>query len=173
MILIALGANLPSRFGDPADTLLAAIEAIEARNIKVLQSSRIWLTAPVPFDADQDWYHNSVIAVETNLSPLDLLQRMFDIEVEFGRVRDKKNEPRVLDLDLIAYHDEIIVDGERLILPHPRMHERLFVLKPLQDINENWVHPKSGQNVDMMLRHCSKDQQAKPIEELGEMAQDD
>lgn len=163
MILVALGANLPSRFGTPAETLMAAVESIGARGIEVLQSSRIWLTAPVPFDAEQDWYHNSIIAVETDLSPLDLLRLMFDIETEFGRVRHEKNEPRILDLDLIAYHDEIIMDGERLILPHPRMHERLFVLKPLEEINKNWTHPKSGQNIEMMLGACSKDQRAKPM----------
>ena len=165
MIFIALGANLPSRYGTPAETLKAAERAIAARGVKVVKSSRIWQTAPVPFDPDQDWYHNSVIAVETNLEADDLLQNMLDIEEEFGRIRGVKNAPRILDLDLIAYHDEIIMNDERLIVPHPRMHERLFVLKPLFDINDKWNHPKTGHDVAYMIQNCGEDQQAKPLQE--------
>ncbi len=168
MIFIALGANLPSRFGSPVDTIEAAKVAIEACGIKIVQSSRIWLTAPVPFDAGQDWYHNGVIAVETDLSPSGLHQEMLNIEEEFGRVRTVKNAPRLLDLDIIIYHNDIIAEGERLIVPHPRMHERLFVLKPLQDIDKNWVHPKIRQNIDTMLAACSKDQKAKPMRETSD-----
>lgn len=169
MIYIALGANLPSQYGAPADTLKAAERAIEACGINIVQASRIWLTAPVPFDPDQDWYHNSVIAVETDFTPDDLLQTMLDIEEEFGRVRTVKNAPRILDLDLIAYHDEIIMDGERLIVPHPRMHERLFVLRPLYDIDQKWNHPKLGVGIEDMMVNCPDDQQAKPMEKSMEM----
>ncbi len=164
MILIALGANLPSQYGTPAETILAAYDALENRGIHVLQKSRIWLTAPVPFDPNQDWYHNSVIAVETDLPAHDLLTIMLSIENDFGRIRSIKNAPRLLDLDLIAYHDEIITDEERLIIPHSRIHERLFVLKPLEDIDKNWTHPKTGHNIQMMLNNCPPDQQAKPTE---------
>lgn len=165
MILIALGANLPSQFGTPAQTIEKAYEALEEKGICIIAKSRIWLTAPVPFDPDQDWYHNSVIAVETGLNAHDLLDLMLGIEKEFGRVRTIKNAPRLLDLDLIAYHDEIIKDGDRLIVPHPRMHERLFVLKPLEDISDNWSHPVSGQTISKMLHDIPKDQEAKPLEE--------
>ena len=163
MILIALGANLPSRFGSPADTLKAAKQEIEARGIKVIKSARIWLTAPVPFDPDQPWYHNSMVSVDTDLLPDDLLQILFDIEAEFGRIRTVKNAPRVLDLDLIAYNDEIIEGQDRLMLPHPRMHERLFVLKPLEDIYDKWTHPKTGQKLVEMIDNCSDSQQVKPL----------
>lgn len=164
MILIALGANLPSRYGTPAETLLNAYEAIQEKGVRILQKSRIWLTAPVPFDPDQDWYHNSVISVETDLSPSDLLDLMLSIEAEFGRVRSIKNAPRILDLDLIAYHDKIIRDGERLIVPHPRCHERLFVLRPLADVSKVWTHPILGHEVSDMLQNIPPDQQAKPME---------
>jgi len=166
MILIALGANLESRYGSPAETLEAAKREIEARGIVIVKSARIWLTAPVPFDPKQDWYHNSLICVETDLAPHGLLELMLNIEEDFGRVRSVKNAPRLLDLDLIAYDDEIIMDGERLIVPHPRMHERLFVLRPLKDINKNWTHPKTGHDVATMIQNCPDDQQAKPIEDL-------
>ena len=165
MIIIALGANLPSEYGTPAQTLRAAYDAIENNDIKILKKSRIWLTAPVPFDPDQDWYHNSVISVETDLPPHDLLDVLLNIEQEFGRVRSVKNAPRVLDLDIIAYEDRVIRDDdERLIIPHPRMHERLFVLKPLADIDEYWAHPVREKIVKDFIGICSKDQQAKPLE---------
>lgn len=164
MILIALGANLPSDYGTPVDTLQAAMHALELKGVEVVASSRIWLTAPVPFDPDQDWYHNSVVAVETKLSASELLDLMLSIEEEFGRVRTVKNAPRLLDLDLIAYHDEIIKEGNRLIVPHPKMSERLFVLKPLEDISENWVHPVTGHNIAKMLQDLPSGQEAKPIE---------
>ncbi len=163
MILIALGANLPSSYGTPAQTIDAAYVALDLHGVTIKNKSRIWLTAPVPFDEDQDWYHNSVIEVETKLSADDLLSLMLKTEKEFGRVRTIKNAPRLLDLDLIAYHDEIIKDGERLIVPHPRMHERLFVLKPLKDIVDNWNHPISGHDVTKMLEQIPDDQQAKPL----------
>jgi 2-amino-4-hydroxy-6-hydroxymethyldihydropteridine diphosphokinase len=165
MILIALGANLPSRYGTPAQTLRMAVEELHARGVEVVQRSKIWLTAPVPFDADQPWYHNSVIEVKTDLLPHDLLDLMLNIEEKFGRVRSVKNAPRLLDLDLIAYHNEIIKDKERLIVPHPRCHERLFVLKPLSDISNVWTHPVLGQNVTEMIQNLPDGQEAKVLEE--------
>jgi 2-amino-4-hydroxy-6-hydroxymethyldihydropteridine diphosphokinase len=164
MILIALGANLPSKFGSPAQTIEAAYQVLAEKGVNIKSKSRIWLTAPVPFDADQDWYHNSVIEIDTDLSAHHLLDLMLKIEEEFGRVRTIKNAPRLLDLDLVAYHDEIIKDDERLIVPHPRMHERLFVLKPLEDISQDWTHPVSGQKLPDMLQNIPSDQEAKPLE---------
>ena len=152
MILIALGANLPSSYGSPVQTLAAAKVELEARGVKILQSSRTWLTEPVPFDEGQDWFHNEVIEVETELSPRDLLSLMHNIEKDFGRTRHKKNEARLLDLDLIAYRDEVIEADETIMVPHPRMHKRLFVLKPLEDIAKNWNHPIKQQTVAEMLQ---------------------
>lgn len=168
MILIGLGANLPSRFGPPLATLEAAKEALAERGVVILQSSRVWLTAPVPFDPDQDWFHNAVIDVETDLNPQDLLTLLLELEEDFGRVRSVKNAPRLLDLDIIAYHDEVIEEDDTLLVPHSKMQERLFVLKPLSDISKNWTHPVSGQTVEEMVRLLPDDnQQAKPLEEVS------
>ncbi|NQZ13320.1 MAG: 2-amino-4-hydroxy-6-hydroxymethyldihydropteridine diphosphokinase [Alphaproteobacteria bacterium] len=164
MIIIALGANLPSRFGEPADTLRIAVRAIESVGISVVARSSIWLTAPVPFDPDVPYYHNAVIAVETNLLASDLLQVMLNIEEDFGRVRSYKNAPRLLDLDLIAYNNDVIKEAERLIVPHPRMHERSFVLSPLEEISQNWTHPISGQNIKKMVHDLPADQEAEKLE---------
>ena len=162
MIYVALGANLPSQYGTPANTLMAAIDVLKSRNINIVQLSRIWLTAPVPI-SDQPWYHNAVIAIETDLSPVNLLKELLSIEHEFGRVRVTQNEARVLDLDIISFHDEII-HQDKLTIPHPRMHERGFVLYPLQDIAPEWIHPLLGQSISDLIASLSPDQKAQVME---------
>jgi len=162
MILIALGANLPSNYGRPDETILAAQKVMDEQGIHVVQSSRIWLTAPVPV-SDQPWYHNAVVQVETSLSPYALLEMLQSIENDFGRVRTVRNAPRLLDLDLIAYHDRIL-DKPDLIVPHPRMHERAFVLMPLQDIVSSWTHPVYGFDLSDMIAKIPDEQKAQPME---------
>ncbi len=149
MIGIALGANLPSRFGEPVGTLQAAKAALLERGVAVTNESRTYLTEPVP-KSDDPWYHNEVVAVETVLGPEDLLAMLHAIEAEFGRVRTVKNAPRLLDLDLISYHD-VIVESEVVTVPHPRMHTRAFVLYPLQEIAPTWVHPVSQTPVSDLI----------------------
>ena len=163
MIYIGLGANLPSKFGSPPETLDAAKNVLIERGLDIVAQSSTWLSAPVPFDEDQEWFHNEVIAVETPLSAHELLDILLEIEEEFGRVRSVKNAPRLLDLDLIAYHDDIIKDQERLIVPHPRMNERLFVLMPLEEISKNWTHPISGQKIDELVMTLEEDQAIKKL----------
>lgn len=150
MILIALGANLPSRFGEPEQTLKRAVSAIQARGIRVVKQSSIWKTAPVPV-SDQPWYRNAVIRVETNLSALALLEVLHEIEADFGRIRSEKNAPRLLDLDLIAYNTDIIKE-EGVFVPHSRMHNRAFVLKPLQEIAPQWIHPVLKRSVADLIK---------------------
>ena len=166
MILIALGANLPSHYGAPIDTLTAARDALQEAGVSVLGSSSVWLTAPIPFDPEQDMYHNAVISVKTDMDAHDLLKTMLQVEEDFGRVRTVKNAPRLLDLDLIAYNDEIIKDGERLIVPHPRMHERLFVLKPLKDVSEKWNHPVTGLDVAKMCNDLPDEQDVRRLDNV-------
>lgn len=149
MILIALGANLPSRFGSPEETLVAAEAELARRGVSVLKSSHIWLSAPVPV-SDQPWYRNSVIAAQCALSPQDLLKILKEIEVDFGRAQDVRNAPRVLDLDIIAY-DDGVMEGNGCVIPHPRAHERAFVLYPLREVAQAWVHPVTGLSVNTMI----------------------
>lgn len=158
MIIIALGANLPSQYGQPDETLAAAVRALAGRGLKIMGESSVWLTAPVPI-SDQPWYHNAVVAVETAMSPYGLLEVLQDIENEFGRVRTVRNAPRVIDLDLVAYNDQIL-DKPELIVPHPRMHQRAFVLLPLQEIAPDWTHPLTGAQLLAMIAAIPEDQQA-------------
>lgn len=149
MIFIGLGANLDGKYGSAAECLNAAPALFAAKNIDVIAMSSLWKSAPVPV-SDQPWYHNAVCSVDTLLSPHDLLAVLSEIENETGRVRHKQNEARILDLDLLAYHNEII-ETDILSCPHPRLHERAFVLYPLQEIVPDWVHPVLGQPVSDMM----------------------
>ena len=149
MIILALGGNLPSREGAHRETLRRALPFIEAEGLKILSRSSIWLTEPVPRSNDP-WYANQVISVATKLSPQAVLAALHKVEARFERKRSIKDAPRTLDLDLIVY-DDAIINTEHLILPHPRMHLRAFVLAPLQEIAPDFHHPKSGQSVEDLL----------------------
>jgi dihydropteroate synthase/2-amino-4-hydroxy-6-hydroxymethyldihydropteridine diphosphokinase len=149
MILIALGANLPSPEGAPRETLRRAVALLAARGLAISARSRLFLTEPIP-RSRQPWYVNQVIAVETQRPPGDILELLLAVEHQFGRERGERNAARSLDLDLIAYED-VLLDTPDLVLPHPRMHERAFVLAPLADIAPEWRHPVSGKSVDELL----------------------
>jgi len=157
MILIALGANLPSIYGDPEATLYKSLEILRGQGIGILSCSSIWLSAPVPL-SDQPWYRNAVVSVETSLSPVMLMNVLHGVEEAFGRVREERNAPRVLDLDLIAYHD-FVLSERGVVVPHPRAHERAFVLKPLAEIAKTWVHPVLHLSVDELILRLSPAQE--------------
>src|SRR5258705_3596227 len=131
MILIALGANLPSRAGGPADTLRAAIASLGARGITVESQSGFYLSPAWP-DPTDPAFVNAVVRVKTALTPAELLRLMHEIEDSFGRERGARNAPRVLDLDLIDYDGR--VEQGLPELPHPRAASRGFVLIPLRDV---------------------------------------
>jgi 2-amino-4-hydroxy-6-hydroxymethyldihydropteridine diphosphokinase len=112
---------------------------MKARDLHITACSRIWESAPVPA-SDQPWYNNAIVRLDTDLPAHLLMDELKAIEEQFGRVRMTRNEARVLDLDLIAANDEVF-ETDKLVLPHPRMHERAFVLMPLREIAPEWVHP--------------------------------
>lgn len=149
MILIGIGANLPSAAGPPVQTCEAALAALEARGVPVLNRSSWYETAPVPV-SDQPWYINGVAEVSWPGTAADLLAVLHAVEARFGRVRGAVNAPRSLDLDLLAFHDRVN-PADPPLLPHPRLHERAFVLLPLQDIAPGWVHPKLGLGVAALI----------------------
>jgi 2-amino-4-hydroxy-6-hydroxymethyldihydropteridine diphosphokinase len=163
MILIGLGGNLPSNAGDPAATLAAALGALAAERVAVVTCSRRYRSAPVPV-SDQPWYVNAVIAVETELAPRDLLALLHRIEARYGRERRQVNGARTLDLDLLAYDDRVAPGGEgEPILPHPRLHQRAFVLLPLAEIAPDWRHPTLGKSVVELIAVLPPEQIAAPI----------
>ena len=136
---IALGANL----GDPAEQLKAALAALAALpQTRLVQASSFYASAPVGF-TDQPDFVNAVCELETDLAPLEVLAALLRIESENGRERSFKNSPRTLDLDLILYGEQC-VDLPELSVPHPRMHQRAFVLLPLLEIAPAVLIPKLG-----------------------------
>jgi 2-amino-4-hydroxy-6-hydroxymethyldihydropteridine diphosphokinase len=148
MILIALGANLPSRSGDPQATLRTALVTIERRGVIVEQVSRFYRSEAWPNPSDPP-YVNAVARVRTALSPAELLHLLHAVEEEFGRVRGERNAPRTLDLDLIDYDGRVEQGPPEL--PHPRAASRAFVLLPLCDIAPVWRHPVSGTSVSELI----------------------
>lgn len=158
MILLGLGANLAStRYGTPQVTLEAALRALEEAGVAVERQSPWYRSAPVPQD-DQPWYVNGVVAVRTALGPEALLALLHRIERAFGRVRRERNEPRVLDLDLLDYDGLVRAGDAGPELPHPRLHQRGFVLLPLRDIAPHWRHPVTGQGLEALIAALSADQ---------------
>lgn len=136
---VALGANL----GNPVATIQAAIVALAAipASTRVAASS-LYCTAPVGLKNQPDFI-NAVVALETQLEAAALLEHLFAIEADFGRQRSIRNAPRTLDLDLLL-HGDAVLDTPTLTLPHPRMHERAFVLAPLAEIAPQVLIPGHG-----------------------------
>ncbi len=125
--------------------------AMEARGFRVMAWSRLYASPAWPDPSDPPFV-NAVAIAEACFDPAEALRRLHAIEAEYGRVRSRPNAPRTLDLDLLAV-GELSADGMDggPVLPHPRMHERAFVLAPLAEIAPGWVHPVLGQDVEALL----------------------
>ena len=143
-IYLGVGSNL----GDKKQNIeLTKFKLIE-NNIKILQSSNYYESLSWP-NPQKPKFLNIVLRVLSNLSSLDLLNKCKEIEVSLGRNKSAKNSPRVCDIDIIDYKNQQL-RGD-LILPHPRMHQRNFVLLPLYELNKNWVHPKSKIHIKKLI----------------------
>ncbi|MDD5249151.1 MAG: 2-amino-4-hydroxy-6-hydroxymethyldihydropteridine diphosphokinase [Rhodocyclaceae bacterium] len=146
---VALGANL----GNPIITVKAAIAALDGVRASARRAtSSLYRTAPVGLQHQPDFI-NAVVALETDLAPQALLDQLFAIEQRFGRQRSVKNAPRTLDLDLLLHGDATLATPT-LTLPHPRMHQRAFVLAPLAEIAPRIVVPGHGE-VALLLAACA------------------
>ena len=142
--VIALGSNL----AEPVRQVRAALSALEAHpQIQIEKTSSLYVTAPVGYD-DQPDFVNAVCSVRTSLDGVSLLAVLNRIEADFGRERTFRNAPRTLDLDIIDF-DGISSDDPHLTLPHPRAHERSFVMKPLAEILPDFVLGRHGRAADL------------------------
>lgn len=134
-VYIAFGSNM----GDRYEIVNNALKLIEKNDMKIIKKSNIYETEPYGY-LEQPPFINGAILVETELSCREVLKRLLNIEKQLGRERIKRWGPRTIDLDIIFYNNEIY-DEEDLKVPHPDMHNRDFVLKPILDINPNFFHP--------------------------------
>jgi 2-amino-4-hydroxy-6-hydroxymethyldihydropteridine diphosphokinase len=140
MILIAIGANLPGLAGPPRAQGEAALARLEAAGVRIVRRSQWYESAPVPA-SDQPLYVNGVAQIATRLAPEPLLAALHEVEAALGRRRGVLNAARTIDLDLLDYDGQLRSGPVAPVLPHPRLHERAFVLKPLAEIAPDWRHP--------------------------------
>ena len=162
---IALGSNVKSAAGLPIVTLGNALEALERRGAVIRAISRFYTTPAYPAGSGPEFV-NAAAWIEADWTAPEFLGQLHEIETDLGRIRSVRWGPRVIDLDLLAIDDLVLPDAEtyqewhdlplerqmadapdKLILPHPRLHERAFVLIPLRDIAPDWRHPVSGLTV--------------------------
>jgi 2-amino-4-hydroxy-6-hydroxymethyldihydropteridine diphosphokinase len=163
-VYIGLGANLPSpAHGTPRQTLEAAIAALQAQGLAVVARSPFYESEPVPV-SDQPWYLNAVVEVATDRDAPAVLALLHSVENAFGRVRVLRNEARVLDLDLLDHRGLVRQGPDSPLLPHPRLAERAFVLRPLRDIAPHWRHPVSGLKLAELLESLPEGQRIRRVE---------
>ncbi|HXL56811.1 MAG TPA: 2-amino-4-hydroxy-6-hydroxymethyldihydropteridine diphosphokinase [Chitinophagaceae bacterium] len=143
------GGNLGNRLNNLDD----AAKLIEQYCGKIVQQSSIYKTAAWGFKDQPDFY-NQVLAITTNLSPEQLMQKLLAIEEKMGRKREVKMGPRIIDIDILLFNDEIIHQSH-LSIPHPRLHERRFALTPLAEIAPNIIHPVLHKTSQELLLECS------------------
>lgn len=157
-IYLGFGANL----GDPLTTLQESVIVLNCKEIDVVKKSPLYKTAPVGGPSGQDEYINGVVQISTVLEPSKLLQQVHAIEQQFGRVRTVRWGARTLDIDILLYGPDTVEQPD-LSIPHPRMHERRFVLQPLVDIAPELTHPATGIRFAEYLAIC-EDQEVKQID---------
>jgi 2-amino-4-hydroxy-6-hydroxymethyldihydropteridine diphosphokinase len=152
---ISAGSNMGNRLQNCRQGITALTRSGHSR---IVAQSRVYMTEPVDYE-DQDWFINLVVKLETTNTPYELLDTIKSAQRAAGRRRDViRFGPRVLDLDIIFF-DDLILDSDRLVVPHPRMHQRRFVLKPICDIDPTIVHPVLKKDMQTLLDGLGKDEQ--------------
>ena len=146
-VYLALGSNL----GDRLANLKQAISSL-TQQMEVKAKSEVYETPPWGYE-DQPPFLNQVVKVQTYLDPENLLKHLKRLEVALGRKESFPNGPRLIDIDILFY-DDLVLNKSSIVIPHPRLQERAFVLLPLMDIDPNLVHPVNNKRVHEMMASC-------------------
>jgi 2-amino-4-hydroxy-6-hydroxymethyldihydropteridine diphosphokinase len=157
VIYILLGTNL----GNKKLNLSNAIAKLNVNRINSKRTSSLYKTAAWG-NTNQDYFLNQVLEVDTNIDPLELLEICLRVEKEMGRIRNKKWESRVIDIDVLFYND-LILESNELTIPHKHLHQRLFTLQPLAELNPTLMHPVLNKTIAELLKNC---EDHLPVEKL-------
>ena len=158
MIFLALGSNLSSSFGDKFENINLATSYLEGYGIQIIKKSNFYETYSYP-NKENPKFINIVISIKTQLPPVDLMSILLFVEEKLERKRNKKNDPRTCDIDIIDYNNQIIdfkYKNLNLTVPHKKLIYRNFVLLPLQEIATNWKHPVTKENIDALIDKLSE-----------------
>jgi len=157
MIILSLGSNLKSKYGNRFDNIHMGLALLKINKIFISKISSFYETPSYP-NKKKPRYINMVISAKTNLSPKKLMFKIFSIEKNLGRFRKKKNEPRIIDIDIIDYNSKIFnfTDKDlKLKIPHIDVSKRNFVLYPLKEIIPKWKHPKNNEIITNLINKLS------------------
>lgn len=152
---LSIGSNL----GDRINYLKKALVKLKQNNIQIIKSSNIIETEPYGYK-EQGKFLNMAVEIDSDLEPFELMKLISKIESELGRIRTKRWGPRVIDIDIIFY-DSLIINEPDLKIPHPDMQNRFFVLKPLQEIAPNFVHPVLKKTITELLENLNSEGKSK------------
>lgn len=154
-VYICVGSNIGNKLENCKKGVAALIRS---GSVMLKAQSPCYKTDPVDY-MDQDWFINYAIKIETSLNPFELLNRLKSIQQDAGRTNDTiRFGPRTLDMDIILFGN-VVINSKDLIIPHPRMHKRRFVLKPVCDIDADIVHPVFKKNMKYLLEHLNDGEQ--------------
>ena len=148
-VYLLIGGNL----GDRSKNLSDVKKILQSKIGKITQSSSLYETAAWGLE-EQPGFLNQVLIIKTNLSPQEIMQKILLIENDMGRIRTKKNAPRTIDIDILFFNNEIITKP-KLLIPHPEILNRRFVLVPLNEISPKLVHPHLKKSIKKLLSECS------------------
>ena len=161
MLLLGLGSNLSSSFGDRFENINLAISYLETYQIKIINRSSFYETPSYP-DIKNPKFINLVVDVSTYLLPEDLASVLIFVEEKLERKRIKKNEPRTCDIDIIDYNGKVMEFTYKNLIfkvPHEKLIYRNFVLFPLQEVAPKWAHPKTKDSIDVLINKLSNEEQ--------------
>ncbi len=160
-VFLLLGSNI----GNKKEVIITAIRQINSKAGYVVQTSALYETAPWGIE-DQDLFLNAVVEIETELSASALLTTILGIEQQLGRTRlVPKNGPRIIDIDILLYADEVI-NADDLTVPHPAMAQRRFTLVPMVEIAKDYIHPVLHKTISELLEECPDTLAAYPVDTL-------